>query len=48
MFNVLKSLTFEELQNVEAFSQNDYLKNSTRLIMNVYQEDLGPIKKLDY
>lgn len=48
VLNALKSLSFEELQIVEAFSQNEYLKNSARIIMNTYCEDLGPIKKLDY
>jgi len=48
IFTALKSLTFEELQIVEAFSKNEYLKKSARIMLNSYNEDLGPIKKLDY
>lgn len=48
ILNALKVLSFEELQIVEAYSNNDYLKRSARIMLNSYCEELGPIKKLDY
>lgn len=48
IFNSLKTLSFEELQIVEAYSDNIYLKRTARILLNSYCEDLGPIKKLDY
>jgi len=48
ILSALKNLSFEELQIVEAFSDNIYLKRTAQIMLDTYCEDLGPIKKLDY
>ena len=45
IFDALKSLSFEELQIVEAFSDNQYLKQSARILLNSNQYNNDFVKK---
>ena len=43
--NLLNNLSFEELQIVEAFSNNQYLKRSAALMLKSNINEMGPTKK---
>lgn len=43
--SILQGLSFEELQIVEAFSENEYLRMSAEIILKYNNFDEGPVKK---